>query len=83
MNTHKKSVSLGDMGKYRTEVFQNLATKYMNQHDLMTVILDYIRNYREIPEDMLNKISFMTEDKKMDIIREFNRIIGIIQNIIE
>jgi hypothetical protein len=34
-------------------------------------ILDYIRNYREIPEDMLHKIAFMTEEKKMTIIREF------------
>lgn len=82
MITQKKSASLGDIGKYRSEVYQRLAVEDLTQNDLLERILDYIRNYRELPEDMLNKIIFMTEEKKMIIIREFNRVMDAVKYLI-
>lgn len=72
---NKKSSSLNDIGKYRLELFQHSA-------DDMTLIIDHIRNYREIPKDMIQKITFMTDDAKMSIIREFNRVIGALHDLL-
>ena len=72
---NKKSSSLNDIGKYRLELFQHSA-------DDMTLIIDHIRNYREIPKDMITQITFMTDDAKMSIIREFNRVIGALHDLL-
>jgi hypothetical protein len=53
----KKSVSMNDIASYRLETFQKSA-------DDMTIIIDCIRNYREVPLDILERIIFMTNEQK-------------------
>ena len=72
----KKSVSMDDISSYRLEVFQKSA-------DDMTIIIDCIRNYREVPSSILERITFMTNEQKMSIIREFNRIVGCFKYLLE
>jgi hypothetical protein len=72
MSIPKKSVSLNDINSYSLEHFQK-------KSDIMTIIIDNIRNYREIPAELLEKITFMTNEQKMTIIFECNRTIGSIK----
>jgi hypothetical protein len=76
MSIPKKSVSLNDINNYRLEHFQQ-------KSDIMTIIIDNIRNYREIPAELLEKITFMTNEQKMTIIFEYNRTIGSIKYLLE
>jgi hypothetical protein len=71
----KKSASMNDIASYRLENFQKSV-------DDMTIIIDNIRNYREVPPDILERITFMTNEQKMTIIREFNRIVCCLYHII-
>ena len=72
----KKSASMNDISSYRLEVFQKSA-------DDMTIIIDCIRNYREVPSSILERITFMTNEQKMSIIREFNRIVCCFKDLLE
>jgi len=72
----KKSVSMDDISRYRLENFQKSA-------DDMTLIINCIRNYREVPSSILERITFMTNEQKMSIIREFNRIVGCFKDLLE
>jgi hypothetical protein len=66
---------MNDIASYRLEAFQKSA-------DDMTLIIDCIRNYREVPPDILERITFMTNEQKMSIIREFNRVIGTLHDLL-
>jgi hypothetical protein len=67
---------MNDIASYRLESFQKSV-------DDMTIIIDNIRNYREVPPNILERITFMTNEQKMTIIREFNRSVCCLKDVLE
>ena len=80
MTQHTRSISLGN---YTTEEIANIMTKAQKTSDTLMLYLDHIRNFRELPEDMLEKIELLDENSKMIIIKEYNRVIRYINFLLE
>ena len=80
MTQHIRSISLGN---YTREEIENIMTKAQKTSDTLMLYLDYIRNIRELPEDMLEKIELLDENSKMIIIKEYNRVIRFINILLQ
>ena len=76
--SQKRSTSLGDIGKYRTDFIEE---KMMKETPLQ-LYLDYIRNYRELSPELLVKLSSLSDNDKLTLLREYNRCIAAIRNLI-
>ena len=77
-NTQKprRSISLGGGGQsYTTEEVNNAISKTQNKTELVMYYIDYIRNYKEFTEEMLEIISSFDDNSKMTIIKEYNNVI--------
>lgn len=70
----KCSMSMVDVGSYRTEYINRIMLETINQDELLIYYLDYIRNYKILDETMIENIKNFSDDNKMFIIREFNII---------
>lgn len=81
-NTKKRSVSLGQ-DQYTTENIQKKILQSKKQSDLLVYYLDYIRNYTELTEEMIEKIENFDDHSKMLVIKEFNKIIKIINGLFD
>jgi hypothetical protein len=81
-NTKKRSVSLGE-DQYTSENMQNMIFQSKKQTDLLVYYLDCIRNYTELTEEMMDKIENFDDHSKMLIIKEFNKVIKIINGLFD
>lgn len=69
-----RAVSLGSC-KYTLEEMTIKMFQSKQQAELMTFYLDYIRNYKVIPDELLENIKKFDDHSKMMIIREYNSAI--------
>jgi hypothetical protein len=70
----KCSMSMIDVGSYRTEHINRIMLETTNQDELLIYYLDYIRNYKVLDDTMIQNINNFSDYNKMFIIQEFNII---------
>ena len=67
----RRSISLRG-GGYRSEELNKIILQTQNQTDLLVFYIDYIRNYKELTEEMMENIKRFDDNSKMLLIKEYN-----------
>ena len=67
---------------FTTENIEEFIKKYEDQKELLPLYLDRIRNGYLLTDEMCEKIDNFDNSSKMKIIREFNRCMKIMNDII-
>ena len=78
----RRSVSLGS-GSYSTEEINQIIIQTQKHADLLVYYIDYIRNYRELTEEMMENIKKFDDNSKMLLIREYNIVIKTVNSLFE
>lgn len=71
-NLPKRSVSLSVEGQYRIENINKIIYQTKKHTELLVYYLDYIRNYKELTEEMIENIISFDDNSKMILIKEYN-----------
>jgi len=71
VKTPRRSISLGG-GGYRTEEINKIILQTQKHTDLLVFYIDYIRNYKELTEEMMENIKRFDDNSKMLLIKEYN-----------
>ena len=77
-----RSVSLGS-GSYSTEEINKIIIQTQKHADLLVYYIDYIRNYRELTEEMMENIKKFDDNSKMLLIKEYNIVIKTVNSLFE
>ena len=80
-NNRKRSFCFGSK-QYTPEEICKILDKTMDQQDLLIYYVDQIRNYNELTDDMLKIIENFDNDSKMILIKEYNKIISTIKDVV-
>jgi DNA replicative helicase MCM subunit Mcm2 (Cdc46/Mcm family) len=72
MKNSKRSISLNS---YSSEEINKIIMETKENTELLMLYIDYIRNYREITEEMMEKIENFDDNSKMILIKEYNLVI--------
>ena len=72
---YKRSISLNDISSYTRISVSEFFEQIQCDDELMIYYLDYIRNYRCLLPDMLKKINNFSDENKMILINEFNKVL--------
>ena len=78
----RRSVSLGS-GQYSTEEINKIIIQTQKHADLLVYYIDYIRNYRELTEEMMENIKKFDDNSKMLLIKEYNIVIKTVNSLFE
>ena len=78
----RRSVSLGS-GSYSTEEINKIIIQTQKHADLLVYYIDYIRNYRELTEEMMENIKKFDDNSKMLLIKEYNIVIKTVNSLFE
>ena len=70
-------------GRYTTEEINKKILKTQNHTDLLVFYIDYIRNYKELTEEMMENIKKFNDDSKMLLIIEYNIVIKAVNSLLE
>lgn len=76
----RRSVSLGS-GSYSTEEINKIIIQTQKHTDLLVYYIDYIRNYRELTEEMMENIKKFDDNSKMLLIKEYNIVIKAVNSL--
>lgn len=68
---------------YQYDDFEKEMQQSKNENDILVYCIDYIRNYRELTDDMLKKIEKLDNKHKFIIIKEYNRVTKALTEILE
>jgi len=68
---------------YQSDDFEKEMKHSKNENDILVYCIDYIRNYRELTDDMLKKIEKLDDKRKMIIIKEYNRVTKALTDVLE
>ena len=71
-NLSKHSVSLAGEGEYRIENINKIIYQTKKHSELLIYYLDYIRNYKELTEEMIENITRFDDNSKIILIKEYN-----------
>jgi len=74
-NPNKRSISLNDISKYSNISVTDFFEQIHCEDELMIYYLDYIRNYKYLMPEMLKKIHGFSQQNKMKLIIEFNKVL--------
>ena len=77
----RRSVSLGG-GAYRTEEINKIILQTKKHTDLLVFYIDYIRNYKELTEEMMENIRKFDDNSKMVLIEEYNIVMKTVNNLL-
>jgi len=77
----RRSVSLGG-GTYRSEEINKIIIQTQEHNDLLVFYIDYIRNYRELTEEMMENIQKFDDNSKMLLIKEYNIVIKMVNGLL-
>ena len=67
---------------YNSEEINNLILETNKHSNLLFFYLYYIRNYKELTYEMLEKIVHFDDNHKMIIIKEYNKVIKSLHSIL-
>ena len=76
----RRSVSLGT---YRTEEINKIILQTQKHNELLVFYIDYIRNYKELTEEMMENIKKFDDNSKMVLIKEYNIAIKAVDTVLE
>jgi hypothetical protein len=79
IKTRSKSWNIGD---YRTENMKQNIQQTRNNIERLIIVMDEIRNFRPLTEEMLENIDKMDEGSKMIILREYNRVLSCVVDLL-
>jgi len=82
----RRSISLGGGrrgGGYRSEELNKIILQTQNQTDLLVFYICYIRNYKELTEEMMENIKRFDNNSKMLLIKEYNIVIKSVNSLLE
>jgi GTPase Era involved in 16S rRNA processing len=68
---------------YTTEEINKKILQTQNHTDLLVFYIDYIRNYKELTEEMMENIKKFNDDSKMLLIIEYNIVIKAVNSLLE
>jgi hypothetical protein len=82
----RREISLGDISKFTPLNIQKYLSiiegdEENNDEKLLIKYLDNIRNYKKLTVEIIENISKMKEENKMEIIKEINILIEVIRNL--
>lgn len=77
----RRSISLGG-GGYRTEEINKIILQTQKHADLLVFYIDYIRNYKELTEEMMENIKRFDDNSKMLLIKEYNIVIKSVNSLL-
>jgi len=69
-------------GRYTTEEINKKILQTQNHTDLLVFYIDYIRNYKELTEEMMENIKKFNDDSKMLLIIEYNIVIKAVNSLL-
>ena len=86
LSNPRRAISLGDISKFTPLNIQKYLSNIEgdeenNDEKLLIKYLDNIRNYKKLTAEMIENISKMKEENKMEIIKEINTLIEVIRNL--
>jgi GTPase Era involved in 16S rRNA processing len=67
---------------YTTEEINKKILQTQNHTDLLVFYIDYIRNYKELTEEMMENIKKFNDDSKMLLIIEYNIVIKAVNSLL-
>ena len=67
---------------YATEEINKKILQTQNHTDLLVFYIDYIRNYKELTEEMMENIKKFNDDSKMLLIIEYNIVIKAVNSLL-
>jgi GTPase Era involved in 16S rRNA processing len=67
---------------YTTEEINTKILQTQNHTDLLLFYIDYIRNYKELTEEMMENIKRFNDDSKMLLIIEYNIVIKAVTSLL-
>ena len=70
-------------GRYTTEEINKKILQTQNHTNLLVFYIDYIRNYKELTEEMMENIKKFNDDSKMLLIIEYNIVIKAVNSLLE
>ena len=76
----RRSISWGG---YRTEEINKIILQTQKHTDLLVFYIDYIRNYKELTEEMMENIKKFDDNSKMLLIKEYNIVIKSVNSLLE
>jgi GTPase Era involved in 16S rRNA processing len=76
----RNSMSLGM--SYTTKEINKEILQTQNHTDLLVFYIDYIRNYKELTEEMMENIKRFNDDSKMLLIIEYNKVIKAVNSLL-
>ena len=76
----RNSMSL--RGSYTIEEINKKILQTQNHTDLLVFYIDYIRNYKELTEEMMENIKKFNDDSKMLLIIEYNIVIKAVNSLL-
>lgn len=71
-----------NVGDFRAENMIEIIRKIKDTTELVSIYLDHIRNFRELTNEMLENIETFDEGSKMIIIKEYNRVLKSVEDLI-
>jgi hypothetical protein len=86
LSNPRRAISLGDISKFTPLNIQKYLSNIEgdqenNDEKLLIKYLDNIRNYKKLTAEMIENISKMKEENKMEIIKEINTLMEVIRNL--
>jgi hypothetical protein len=79
----KKSLSMNAIENYTSENMQKIFKESIEKNDKIIQCLDYIRNYYELSDKMIENIRTFDDNTKMAIIQEYNKMFSLLHIIME
>ena len=76
----RRSVSLGG-GAYRTEEINKIILQTKKHTELLVFYIDFIRNYKELTEEIMENIKKFDDNSKMILIQEYNIAMKSVNNL--
>jgi len=71
------------LGSYRYEEINKILLNAQNNADFLILYIDHIRNYIELTDKMMENIKHFDDESKMLLIKEYNKVIKVINNLLE
>ena len=77
----RRSVSLGGVG-YTSDEINKIILQTQKHTELLVFYIDYIRNYKELTEEMIENIKKFDDNSKMALIVEYNIVIKSVNSLL-
>ena len=71
------------LGSYRYEEINTILLNAQKNSELLILYIDHIRNYKELTDKMIEDIKKFDDESKMLLIKEYNKVMKVVINLLE